>query len=173
MSFRPLLHLVFSLLGVLNATALADQASENSLKAGFVYNFAKFTDWPADGHHQLIICTLSRNPLDGQLSLLRGRRIGERSLEVRTGISSGAWRDCHLLFVPQEDAERAQPILRSASSHPLLTVGDFADFSQLGGHIELRENERRLQFEINQGAAQRAGLKLSSQLLKLAIKVRP
>lgn len=170
---RPVLLTLLCLLAAVTGGVRADQASENSLKAGFIYNFAQFTEWPADGNPQFVICTLSRNPLNGQLSLLNRRRIGERTLEVRSGISNTGWRDCHLLFIPQEDAERAVPILRSASNYPLLTIGDFADFAQSGGHIELRENERRLQFEINQGAAQRAGLKLSSQILKLAIKVRP
>ncbi|MCK6413712.1 MAG: YfiR family protein [Azonexus sp.] len=172
--FRPFLPVLATFLFLLPAVApRADQASENSLKAGFVYNFAKYTEWPSEDGPQLVVCALGRNALDGQLALLHGRRIGERQLEVRLQAGSSSWRHCDLLFIAQEDGERAAQAVRSLVGLPVLTVGDIPGFALLGGHIELREDERRLQFEINLGAAQRAGLKLSSQMLKLATRVRP
>jgi hypothetical protein len=169
---RRLAVLLLALL-VLPANAEGDRASAESVKAGFVYNFTKFSTWPAPGGgaDPLRICTLGRGALNGQLARLQGRTVGEREIEIQVWPPSDDWAKCHVLFVSREDGERAESILRQLAGKPVLTIGDVPDFSRRGGMIELIELENKLRFNISLVTVQRSGLRMSSQLLKLATRV--
>lgn len=160
---------------LLSATAQADDASEDSVKAGFIYNFAKFTEWPAaalgNGTAPLQLCALGPRPLEGQFALLAGRQIQGRTIDIRTNIRGGNWKGCHALFLPANDKEPADRLLEALSAAPVLTIGDGPGFVQNGGMIGLKTAGNRVRFDINLAAARRAGLKLSSQMLKLAGEV--
>lgn len=176
MPFRPhLLPLLCVLLGCRAGpvAAQADRASAEAVKTGFVYNFAKFTEWPADADETaaLRICTPDAQPLDGRLAQLHGRGLQNRTISVHTGVRPAQWKDCHVLFVSAGDAAQLDVLLRGLAHAPVLTVGDLPGFAQAGGMIGLREEDKRIRFEINLAAAQRAGLRLSSQMLKLASRV--
>ncbi|MEW6292116.1 MAG: YfiR family protein [Pseudomonadota bacterium] len=148
------------------------QASVDSIKAGFAYNFVKFTEWPAAAAGgSLRLCALERNPLDGQFALLQGRHVNNRPIEVRLRVSGGELASCHLLFLAGDDGERSDAALKAVAGLPVLTVSDQPGFAQRGGMIELHEREGRMRFEVNLAAAQSVGLRLSSQMLKLASKV--
>lgn len=148
------------------------QASVDSIKAGFAYNFVKFTEWPAAAAGgSLRLCAIQRNPLEGQFALLQGRYVNNRPLEVRLGTSGGELASCHLLFLAGDDGERSAAALKAVAGLPVLTVSDQPGFAQRGGMIELHEREGRMRFEVNLAAAQSVGLRLSSQMLKLASKV--
>lgn len=156
-------------------TARADSASEEGAKAGFVYNFVKYTEWPLPaegaGAAPLQICTPGGRPLDGQLALLQGRPLQGREINIRLNVRSGDWEDCHALFLAGEDRNWAAAAVRAAAVTPLLTIGDLPGFAQAGGMIELKTVGNRMRFDVNLAAAQRAGLRLSSQMLKLANQV--
>lgn len=156
------------------ATAQDSLASVDGVKAGFLFNFAKFTEWPVASAGEtapLRICAVGRNPLDGQLALLQGRRINNRTVEIRLKVPPGDWPACHLLYLASEDGERVDGVLKATAHTPVLTVGDLPGFAQKGGMIELREMDNRMRFEINLAAARQTGLNLSSQMLKLATRV--
>lgn len=151
------------------------QASAESTKAGFVYNFIKYTAWPAGGEPQgdVRVCTLRANALQGQLSRLQGLKVGELSVTVVRPSGPEEWGRCQVLYVSSADADRVETVLRFLARKPVLTISDLPDFAQQGGMIELREVDQRIRFEVNLGAAQRAGLALSSPMLKLALRVWP
>lgn len=153
--------------------AQADRASAEAVKTGFIYNFAKFTEWPAgaDDAAALRICTPGAQPLDGRLVQLHGRSLQNRTLSVHTGVRAAQLKDCHVLFVSAGDAAQLDTLLRGVANTPVLTIGDLPGFAQAGGMIGLQEEDKRIRFEINLAAAQRAGLRLSSQMLKLASRV--
>lgn len=154
--------------------SLGRQASEQSIKAGFVFNFAKFAQWPETreaGAAQLLICTPGSQALDGQLALLQGRQVRNRVIELRQNASADDWRNCDVLFLSGGDAHRMASIIRSIGDAPVLTVGDLPEFVQNGGMIGLHIDDKRVRFDINLAAAQRAGVKLNSQMLKLADEV--
>ena len=156
------------------APAWAQQASEQGVKAGFIYNFVKFTQWasPRDNDTSALqICTPGNQPLDGQFTRLNGRTLGARVLEVRTNVASGDWRGCDMLFITETDASRLESILRALGTAPILTVGDVPGFAKAGGMIGMRMEDNRVRFDVNLGATQRAGLTLNSQMLKLAGQV--
>lgn len=156
------------------APASAQTASEQAVKAGFVYNFIKFTQWSAtrEGDASVLhICTPGALPLEGQFAKLQGRLVGARPIEVHANSPSSDWRNCAVLFITETDASRLDAILRSLGNAPVLTVGDLPDFAKAGGMIELRMADSRVKFDVNLASAQRAGLQLNSQMLKLAGQV--
>jgi hypothetical protein len=155
-------------------TTLAQQPTETGVKAGFIFNFVKFTQWSdirEDNGAPLLICALGADPLDGQLALLNGRQVRNRVIEIRQRTSAGEWRNCDALYLADSDAGRVEAVIRGVAGARVLTIGDLPGFVQAGGMIGLRIEEKRMRFDVNLVAAQRAGLKLSSQMLKLAGQV--
>ncbi len=151
----------------------ADSQAEDQVKAGFVLNFAKYVEWPAPAlvGGELRICGVGSQALSGKLAELQGRQVLGRDVRVRLSGRPEDWRGCHVLFLPAEESLRAETLLRVVGSAPVLTVGDGADFARDGGMIGLKLRYGRIRFDINLGAARRAGLIFSSQLLKLADEV--
>jgi hypothetical protein len=152
----------------------AEPISEQTVKAGFLFNFVKFTQWPGtrEGDRSpLQICTPGSQPLEGQFALLHGRPIGTRTIEVRNNVPASEWRSCPVLFIAEGDTTRMESAIRSLGNAPVLTVSDAPDFVQAGGMIGMRIDDSRVRFDVNLGAAQRAGLALNSQMVKLAGQV--
>lgn len=159
---------------VTTAGAQVNVANENSVKASFVFNFARYAEWPARGGASglpLRICSPSRNPLEGQLVSLDGRQHQGRTVEVRLRALPDDWRTCHVLFLPADEREFVDLAVKALAETPVLLVSDSAEFARRGGTIEVKTVGARIRFEINLAAAQRAGLKLSSHMLRLADRV--
>ncbi len=139
---------------------------EYQVKAAYLYNFVKFVEWPAgaaDG--TLTICTAGRNPFGSALDdIVRGESIDGRAIAARVVAAPQA--GCHVLFVPR-DAPTVE-YLRGARGAPVLTVGESTDFIAQGGIINFVRDAGMIRFEIDQGAATRVGLHISSRLLRLA-----
>jgi hypothetical protein len=148
-------------------------AEEYQLKAAFVYRFPQFVEWPPDvfdGQDSLHICVSAPNPFGMTLEeLVAGETMNGRRLVVRDVGRSGDVGGCHVLFVP---AAGSSERLLQAAKGPVLTIGESPTFLDEGGIINLRVIDRRVRFEVNAAAAERSGLKLSSQLLRLAMVVR-
>lgn len=150
----------------LSAIAASDSATEATVKAAFVYNFAKFVEWHVDASNTVKIClTGVDNDLAATLSGLEGRTVQTRAVSVRRDIKAGELDACHILVVGPGGRSLAEAARGKAG---LLTVSDVRGFAASGGIIELFVEDGRMRFEINARAAQRAGLRISSQLLKLA-----
>jgi hypothetical protein len=155
---------------LLAATALAaqDVSLEYRVKAAYLFNFTKFVEWPAGALGEdgpFTICIAERNPFGPALAMMlngestQGRRLTTRV--VRTAADT-----CQVLFVPR-DVE-AGPMLRRLSGAPVLTVGEAPGFLQQGGAINFVVEGGKVRFEINQNAAQRGQLRVSSRLLRLS-----
>lgn len=144
---------------------------EAQVKAEFIYNFAKYIEWPAEAfisrEQPLNVCAVGRDRLDQALSAIEGRLVRGRALEVRYAVPADALHNCHIVFIAQSEQRRAVQLVRGLDGGTL-TVSDIDDFVDIGGGIGLVRADDRIQFEINSGALARANLKASSQLLKLA-----
>lgn len=153
---------------------------EYEVKAAFVYNFAKFVEWPrsafADKDAPLVFCIIGRDPFNGELEhIVDGRSANGRRIVVRDDVSVSDGKACHLAFVPATEDEhvaRIVPALHSAPGATILTVGETDKFAAAGGMIRLFLEAERVRFDIDTVSAERAGLKVSSHLLKLARDVR-
>lgn len=151
-----------------------DVANEPSVKAAFVLNFIKYTEWPSSAEtevHPVRICSPSVKPLNGQLASLQGKPLRRGVVEVRTRVQPRDWPGCHVLYLDAEDTDYVDAATRTLAGLPVLLVSDAADFVQRGGTIGLRAVGTRIQFDVNLAAGQRAGLKLSSHMLRLAARV--
>jgi hypothetical protein len=146
------------------------------VKAAFIYNFAKFVEWPASSFDSatapLRLCVLGSNPLYADLqNIVAEKRIGSRSLQVRR-VEAVEIKDCHVLFLGSVESYRLQQALQAAQGTGVLTIGDVAGFLDQGGMINFVFDQNRIRFEVNLKAAQGAHLQLSSKLLSLAKSVQ-
>jgi hypothetical protein len=152
------------------APAGADGTPDVALKAAFLYNFAKFAEWPAlPSTAPIALCVRGNDSIAAALAqTVRGQSVGGHALEVWRDQEEGAWRLCQLLFIADSETSRSVKALNGIKSLPVLTVSDGKGFAEAGGVIELFVEEGRMRFVINVEAADRSGLRLSSRLLGLA-----
>jgi len=151
-----------------------DTASDVAVKAAFLYNFAKFAEWPAlPSGTPIVVCVVGDDGIAAALvETVRGQNISGHTIEVRRSQDSATWRACHLLFIADAETRRSAGGLGEVRTLPVLTVSDGKGFSQSGGIIELYLEGGRMRFAINVDAAERSGLRLSSRLLGLAKVIR-
>jgi hypothetical protein len=146
---------------------------EYPVKAAFLVNFTKFAEWPADSPQAqsrvVLICVLGKDPFGEVLDkAVFGRSAGGRPLVVQRHQGAEAVRGCHVVFVASSESKQIGPILESLADRPVITVGERDGFARQGGVIGLVVEDNRARFEVNLPAAQRAGLLLSSKLLRIA-----
>ena len=153
------------------ASVSADDATlDVAVKAAFIYNFAKFTEWPVlPSGAPLIVCVAGDDGIaTAVVGIVRGRNINGHGLEVRRSENATEWHNCHLLFIGDAVHTRSAGRLNEIRTLPVLTVSDGKGFAQEGGIVELYVENGRMRFAINTDAAARSGLRLSSRLLGLA-----
>ena len=156
------------------STRAADVVSAPALKAAFLFNFARFTDWPANSPPgRLTLCVLGDPAVADALDRLVGdRQISGRDVSVARLVSQRSVKSCHLLYLAGSDATSQVRALEELARSPVLTIGDGEQFVRSGGGVGLFLDEGRMRFAINTDAVLRAGLRLSSQLLGLAKVLR-
>jgi len=141
--------------------------NESQLKAAYLVNFLKYVDWP-EATPTATICLFGRDTLGGYLAPYETRSIAGRELRIRRVSGPDHMGDCQLLFIPESEEARYGAVLRWVERLSVLTVSDAEIFTRQGGAIALVRTEGRLQFDINVAAVSAAGLKPSSQLMRLA-----
>jgi hypothetical protein len=157
---------------VLNFAA-AQSATEYQVKAAFLFNFAKFVEWPADafptGDAPLQICVLGQDPFGGDFEqVIEDKTVNGHRLEIIHPSGVPQARACQILFVASSQKQQTREILQGIKGASVLTVGDTSGFAKAGGIINFVLDENRVRFEINPKAAERAHLKLSARLLTVA-----
>jgi len=172
---RSLASLVLLLALPLAARAQAS-APEYAVKAAFLYNFTKFVEWPPeafpDERSQFKVCVLGTDPFGKSLDAIGEESVAGRRISL---LHSGEIREpegCHILFVSRSEKDRLPQVLADLKQAPVLTVGDTGGFLDHGGIINFILEGGKVRFEINQEAAERAGIKISSKLLRLATRVK-
>jgi hypothetical protein len=169
-----LLLLAWVLVSALPAGSRAAVAlTEYEAKAGFLYHVGWFVEWPAataQGRAStFIIGVLGTNPFGGVLDdVMRGKTIHERPVMIKYYQRVEEAVSSHVLFISASENTRVPAILAVLERTPVLTVSDLEGFTERGGMVALRLVDRKVHFDINMDATERVGLKLSSQLLRLA-----
>jgi hypothetical protein len=151
----------------------AQSATAAVLTAAFLFNFAKFTEWPADAPRDgpITICVAGDPDVVSALErIVRGRPLAGR--DVAASNVSGGWRGCHVLYLTGLDAAHSQRIVDELKGAPVLTVSDREGFTEQGGIVGLVADGGKIRFKINTDAAERARLRLSSRVLILATVVK-
>ena len=166
----------------LNWTPTADaqagdsDSSEYLIKAGFIYNFAKFVEWPSATFSQpdspIVIGVLGVDPFGSVLDrIVEDKKIGPRGFIVKRfkwGKDLRDLKECKILFVSASEKAHVDEILQSVKGLPILTVGETPGFAERGGVIRFTLEDNRVRFEVNVDAAHQADLNISSRLLTLA-----
>lgn len=151
--------------------------TEYQIKAAFIYNFARFVDWPtqafASDTSPMIIGVLGKNVFGDDIEqIIGGRDIQGHPLEFKEFNSVADVTNCQVLFISPSEKNHLPKILDRLGNTNILTVGEADDFLDEGGIIHLLIVEDKVRFEINNQAAKKAGLTISSKLLSLAVKVQ-
>ena len=168
---RPFIFLALTVAGQMNAQAPV--ADEYQVKAAFLFNFAKFVEWPNDtfksAEEPIAICILGQNPFGGALEqVVRDKTVGTRPFQVRTVSNPQQASKCQIVFMSASERKHARSLLEELKGHSILTVGEMEDFTANGGVINFKLKEARVRIEIDTGAADQAKLHISSKLLSLA-----
>ena len=153
------------------ALAADDVAMEQSVRAAMVFNFLKFTEWPAavgERGGNLRLCVLSSDPQQVQaMEKMTGQQVRGMSLVV-TKVDARA-SGCHVLYV--DSRQRWIEALENGTIERALTISAYSGFVHDGGMLEFAFQEGGLRFDVNIAEVRRVGLRLYPQLLQLARKV--
>jgi hypothetical protein len=158
------------------AAQTAQTAAEYDVKAAFLYNFTKFVEWPAAAFAdagKLKVCVLGDNPLSRSLQAVNNEPVGTRKLMVVRADSIAKPGGCQVLFISRSERERLPQVLATVGDAPVLTIGDTKGYADQGVVINFTLEGSKVRFEINTEAADKAGLKVSSKLLQLALRTVP
>jgi uncharacterized protein DUF4154 len=167
---------VLALIGLLAAatTALAGSprtSPEYEVKAAFIYNFAKFVEWPrgSQADEPFVVTVLGADPFGRALEdALRDKTVGGRPIVLRRAATVDELGASQIIFISDSERPALPSILKQLETTPVLTVGDMGQFAAHGGVIGFRLEGDRIRLDISLAAAERSRLRLSSQLLRIA-----
>jgi hypothetical protein len=156
--------------------AIESEASEAAIQAAYLFNFARFTEWPPGGfstrNAPLNYCLLGRrDALANAMNSLSERPVQGHPLRFMQPERIEDIKVCHLVFMAETDPKRRAQALQILNAQPTLTVSDIDGFAKDGGMIGLVRMGTRLRFEINRTQTQKTGLRLSADLLNLATAI--
>ena len=151
--------------------------SEYQIKAVYLFNFGKFIRWPVSesqaNRGSFSICVLGQDPFGESLdSTIAGEAIDGKSLVAKRAAKLEDAAGCRILYISASESNQLNRILGALTGTPVLTVSDIPEFTTHGGMIQFVVKENKVRFEVNLSAAEKSGLVLNSQLLKVATAVR-
>jgi hypothetical protein len=150
-----------------------EKPSEYQVKAAFLFNFAKFVEWPkgafATTNSPIVLGVLGKNVFGNDLEkTIRDRKVNNRAFQFKTFDSPADVTNCHILFISSSEKDNYPKIISSLHDASTLTVSEADGFLKAGGMINFRIDGVNIRFEISDEAAKKAGLKISSKLLSLS-----
>jgi hypothetical protein len=155
------------------ARAQSQTLSESQIKAGFLFNFTKFVEWPpeafADSGAPIELGVLGDNPVTELLiETAAGKTVNGRTVMVHRFKEGQDPRICHILFVSSSQENHVSQILERVKGLPILTVSETNGFAQSGGMINFFVEGNKVRLEINLDTAMRARLKISAKVIAVA-----
>ena len=150
----------------------AQDVTAPALKAAFIYNFVKFTEWPAvlTGSEPFVICVIGDAAVGDALArAVEGREVAGRRMLALVVISPPA-RVCGVLYVSGMPVRDASRTIAGLQDSPVLTLSDVVGFNDAGGMAQFFFERGELRFTIQPEAVRRSGLKMSSKLLTLGLR---
>lgn len=169
--------LVAAAIGFILPPAQAGTSLEYAVKATFLYKFAPFVEWPEIAlpppNGPLNICVAGRNPFNQLLDrAVAGQRLNGHPFAIRHMAQVTADSDCQILFVGGSDEQSVAQGLDQVRGRPVLTVTDSDDDSASHGVINFVVSDNKVRFQIDEVAAERNRIAISSKLLSLALPPR-
>ena len=156
----------------LNTDADKKKLAAYKIKAAYLYNFAKFVEWPAEAFTDpslpLSICIVGEDPFGDALDTIKDKNVKSRKLEIRQHAGNSELKECHILFISPSEKKNLADILEMTKDRHILTVSDMKKFADHGGMIYMNKAKNKIRLEINHEAAKHSGLNMSSKLLKIS-----
>jgi hypothetical protein len=179
-ALTPLFVVVIAVGTLFSASGLPAQKSkpqEYEVKATYLYNFARFVEWPATAaaakSDSFAICVLGQDPFGPAVdAIVAGEIIDAKPVLVKRFLKAQDAVICRVLYISSSEENRLKEVLAALDKSGVLTVSDIPEFSQRGGMIQFVQESNKIRFEVNLASAVAAGLTLSSELLKVAVTVR-
>jgi YfiR/HmsC-like len=149
--------------------------SEEGVKCAFLYNFAKFTEWPArafaNNSAPVTVGFIGADALaDTFEKNVTGKNANGRDFVVKKLAGTAGAEQCQIVFVG--DIGQAAAVLGALKGKPVLTVGDSDAFASAGGMIAFSKDGAKISFDLDLTAVNGAELKLDSKLQHVARKVK-
>jgi hypothetical protein len=155
------------------ARLAGELAGEYERKATFIYNLISFIDWPADvfrnASDPLRLVILGQDRFNGALDRLAGKKVDQRSIMVIHSASDVTSPPANIVFLAASEEKRLTTVLARYCHAPVLTLSDIDAFANRGGVIGLVMEDKAVRFAVNRTAAGEARLRISSQVLHLAV----
>jgi hypothetical protein len=159
-------------------TVFAESLEEYTVKAGYIYKFMLFTEWPdsafESSNSTIVLGIYGPNPFADIFEQVTGRTIQDRQLVVRYLSQTDnvdKLKHCHVLFLSRSLGVAMFDVLEKIEGAPVLTVSDYEGFIDRGGMIEFQSEDQHIYFSINRKAANKVGIRFRSQMLNIAIRV--
>ena len=173
----PLVLLLTRLFCCASLSAQSDGLTADQIKAGFLFNFTKFVEWPEDAFSNssapIVIAVVGVNPFGDTLgATAAGKTVGGRAVVVKQFKSDQDLRACNILFISSSEKKQSAHILESLKGSRVLTVSEIGGFARSGGAIAFLVEENKVKLEINLDAASESQLKVSAKLIGVARLVR-
>jgi hypothetical protein len=171
--FVVALAAILSLISPAPGKTQTGDSIEYQLKAAFLFNFAKFVEWPQTSFQNerapITLCVFRYDPFGSSLSdVIRGKTINNRSLAARTINELPELKGCQLVFVSEREDRYLPEIVGSLKGASVLVVGESEGFADRGGAVQFFLENNKLRFAVNVDAVQRSRILVSSKLLSLA-----
>lgn len=169
--FKSVIRLLCGAMLLLTLTPAHAAPSEYELKAAFIYQIARFVEWPSapvNAGEPLRLCVLGGNPFGPALESIRGKPVNERRMEVSLLDMNADTHECNMLFIAAPAERHIERITALSRGTGMLTIGDTQGFAQRGAMVNFFSQDGKIRFEVNLDAARHGGLKISSKLLSLA-----
>jgi len=148
---------------------------EDKVQAAFIYKFIQFIEWPPEienASNKFKIGVYGESNMQELLQTFSGEKVNRRLLEIHSIENLDHIKECHILFISPSEASKLNEIFETLKDSSVLTISRMEGFAQKGGMINFFVNKERVRFEINPESAKKAGLKISSKLLKVSKVIR-
>jgi hypothetical protein len=168
--FSSFTHATLTVVLLMRVVTLAQDVTEPSLKAAFIYNLARYTEWPGapPPSGPFVICVLGDPAVGSALErVVKGRELFNRSITVSL-VTAGPMRQCHMLYLSGVSASQATVLLADLQDAPVLTISDIAGFTEAGGIVHFFFEGGQLRFRIKLQTLKRTHLQISAKVLGLA-----
>jgi len=160
------------ILWLASALAVAQLRDERAVRAAYVFNLTKYIEWPVAGNELVIGFEGDRPTGEVFQKLIDGRTVDSRQIRVVLFPSDEELEKCHVVYLTDVEEKKTRNLLGKLGTRSVLTVGESPNFLRAGGVVGLVNSGDQIQIQVNVDAAQRAGIRISSRLLNLAVIVR-
>ena len=172
MPFAKLCLLLYWVIMSYSPSAWAEETPEYTLKGAFLYNFAIFTTWPDRGIDTFNLCIYGKDPFGMDLDeLMKKKRINDHPITIHRTDNIDHLDPCQLVFVSRLSIDNLKNVINTLQDKPVLIVTDNPGTIQQGVALNMEVKDEKITFEANLKVARKAGLNLSSQLLRFATAV--